>query len=180
MLSVREMQLSDVASIIQYWLGSDATHLLAMGVDLAKVPSRDDLAAMLQEQIELPLEAKRSYGLIWELEGRAIGHSNTNPTYFGDHAFMHLHLWGAVHRKKGLGTELVQLSLPHFFSKLQLEVLYCQPYALNPAPNKTLAKAGFEFLKEYITVPGSINLEQSVKLWKMSRERFDSLALTAQ
>lgn len=174
------MQFSDIESLTQYWLGSDAAHLLAMGVDLAKVPARDELEAMLCQQIELPLEAKRSYGLIWELDGQPVGHTNTNPSYFGDHAFMHLHLWQGVHRKKGLGTEFVKLSLPHFFNNLQLEVLYCQPYALNPAPNSTLEKVGFIFLKEYITVPGSINFEQSVKLWKMSRERFDSLAFAAQ
>lgn len=38
----------------------------------------------------------------------------------------------------------------------------------NPAPNKTLKKAGFELVKEYVTTPGPINFEQPVKLWCLS------------
>ena len=43
---------------------------------------------------------------------------------------------------------------------------------MNPAPNKTLARVGFEFVKEYVTVPGSINFEQPVNRWEMTREKY--------
>ena len=71
-----------------------------------------------------------------------------------------------------MGLELVKLTLPHFFEKLKLRKLYCEPYALNPAPNKTLARAGFELMKEYTTTPGPLNFEQPVKLWQMTRKQF--------
>lgn len=85
---------------------------------------------------------------------------------------MHLHLWKNDLRKTGLGTELVKMTLFYFFEKLNLKILYCEPSALNPAPNKTLKKTGFEFVKEYITTPGFLNFEQKVNLWELTYEKF--------
>jgi len=88
---------------------------------------------------------------------------------------MHLHLWHSTQRQKGLGAELVKLTLPYYFNKLKLKKLYSEPYALNPAPNKTFEKLGFELMKEYITIPGYLNFQQPVKQWLLTRERFNEL-----
>ena len=61
---------------------------------------------------------------------------------------MHLHLWNTTHRKKGVGSILIKKSLPLFFKNYQLEYLDCEPYALIPAPNKTLEKIGFQFIEK--------------------------------
>ena len=175
MLSVREMTLTDVAAIVNYWHECDHHFLISMGVDVAKLPTREVLTHILTEHLNTPLEKRRSYCLIWELNGEPVGHCNTNPTTFGEEAFMHLHIWNINARQRALGTEFVKMSLPYFFKNLQLKKLFCQPYALNDAPNKTLAKAGFEFVKEYLTVPGFLNFEQPVKQWQLTREKFEQL-----
>jgi len=175
MLSVRGMTLTDVAAIVNYWHEGDDHFLSNMGVDVAKLPPREDLTHILAEHLNTPLEKRRSYCVIWELNGEPIGHCNTNPTIFGEEAFMHLHTWQIETRQQGLGTEFVKMSLPYFFKNLQLKKLFCQPYALNDAPNKTLAKAGFEFVKEYVTVPGFLNFEQPVKQWQLTLEKFERL-----
>ena len=175
MLSVRELQHKDIEHICNYWLSSSGKHLLAMGVDINKVPSREALILMLQEQLNAPIEQKKAYCIIWENEGKAIGHSNTNPTSYGEEATMHLHLWDSSTRRKGMGIQLLRMTLNLYFENLRLKKLICEPYAMNPAPNKTLEKAGFTFVKEYVTVPGSLNFEQPVKRWEMSRESFLSL-----
>ena len=175
MLSVREMTLTDVAAILSYWHECDDDFLTSMGVDVAKLPPREDLTHILAEHLNTPLEKRKSYCLIWELNGEPVGHCNTNPTTFGEEAFMHLHIWHTETRQRGLGTAFVKMSLPYFFQNLQLKKLFCQPYALNPAPNKTLAKAGFVFVKEYVTVPGILNFEQPVKQWQLTGEKFEQL-----
>jgi RimJ/RimL family protein N-acetyltransferase len=174
-LSVREIQQTDIDSIAQYWLNADTSFLISIGVDLNKLPTWDQLAQMLSSQINTPIEEKKSYCIIWEVDGRPIGHSNTNPTIYGKEAYMHLHLWDNKVRKRGLGTELVKMTLPYFFENLKLRKLYSEPYALNPAPNKTLQKAGFEFVREYTTTPGTLNFEQPVKRWELSYEKFKQL-----
>lgn len=175
MLSVREIRPSDIESITAYWLGADKEFLLGMGVDLNKIPSHEQWIDMLSEQLQQPYEEKKSYCTIWEIDGQAVGHSNVNKIVFGEEAYMHLHLWKSAVRRAGAGTALVRMSLPWFFHHLQLKVLYCEPYALNPAPNKTLEKVGFEFVKTYTTTPGWINFEQAVNLWALTFDRFSAL-----
>lgn len=175
-IAVREIRESDIALIADYWSGSDPNHLIGMGVDLRKIPSRLEFVAMLSTQLALPLDERQSYCTIWELSGTPIGHCNVNKIRFGRDAFMHLHIWRSGQRRRGMGVAFVRQSLRYFFERLGLQEIYCEPYALNPAPNAVLAEVGFVFVKEYTTVPGTINFEQSVKQWRMSRSRYDLIA----
>jgi len=172
-IKVREIELKDIELIADYWLGSEPDFLMNMGVDLSKLPTRNGLIKMLTEQIDTSLKHKSSYALIWELDGKQIGHSNVNPVEYGKQATMHLHLWRSNNRKKGIGTELVRKSLPFYFERLKIGKLICEPYALNPAPNKTLEKVGFEFVKKYRTIPGSLNFEQEVNRWELTRVNYE-------
>ena len=88
---------------------------------------------------------------------------------------MHLHLWNNNSRQKGWGTTFVIKTIPFYFEKFDLQKLYCEPYALNPAPNKTMERIGFKFVKTYRTIPGWLNFEQQVNLWEMTLEKFTSL-----
>jgi RimJ/RimL family protein N-acetyltransferase len=179
-LTVRELQEKDIDAITAYWLHSDAEFLKGMGVDLTKLPTRQEWRAMLTEQLQTPLLEKKSYCIIWEVEGSAVGHSNINKIIPGQEAFMHLHLWDTEVRQKGYGTRLIHLTLPYFFKGYRLKTLYCEPYALNPAPNRTLERAGFRPVKEYVTTPGWINFEQPVRLWQMTAEEFELLGVPVE
>ena len=176
--SVRELTLDDVQSIADYWLHSDDDHLKNMGVDLTKRPRRQEFTAMLHHQLSLPIEQRNAYCLIWELNGEAIGHSNTNPTKYGDEAHFHTHIWTATFRKSGYGRQFLWMSIKTFFEKLKLNKLVGEPYAKNPAPNRLLSNLGFTCTKEYVTVPGTINFEQEVKRWELSRDAFEKLNMT--
>ncbi|MEO6547512.1 MAG: GNAT family protein [Ferruginibacter sp.] len=174
-LSVRELAKSDIELIASYWLCSEKTHLENMGVEISKMPTKDQFVTYMESQVETPMGQKQSYCIIWQLNNTPVGHSNTRPTIFAKEAFMHLHLWDTVNRRRGIGNQFVKLTLPYFFENLQLENLYCEPYALNAAPNKTMQKAGFDFVKEYITTPGPSNFEQPVKQWVLTREKYTQL-----
>ena len=166
-LSVREMAPDDVARIVRYWRESDPEFLTGMGVDLSKIPPAEALTEMLSAQLSQTYLEKQSYCIIWEVGGVPVGHSNVNKIVFGEEAYMHLHLWQAGLRQKGYGAALVRMTLPYFFKNLQLKTLFCEPYALNPAPNRTLEKVGFKLVREYVTTPGYLNFEQPVKRWAL-------------
>lgn len=168
-LTVNEIQEKDIPLIADYWFNAEPSYLEGMGVDVTKMPSKDDFKAMLYTQLTLPYEEKKAYGVIWYVNGEAVGHSNVNPVEYGDHAYMHLHIWKKDFRNNGYGVDFIKKSLPYFFKNLKLKKLYSQPYVLNPSPNRTLKKAGFKFVKEYVTSPGSINFEQPVKLWEIEQ-----------
>lgn len=177
MLSVREIKKKDIGLVLDYWYNSSPEYLQNMGADIRKLPPRRKMFEMLATEIDLPFERKSSYALIWMVKRQEVGHSNVNRITYGKEAYMHMHLWRPDDRQKGIGTEFVKMSLPYFFENLKLENLYCEPYALNPAPNKVLAEVGFQFEKEYLTTPGSINFEQQVRRWKLTRERYRKLIL---
>lgn len=172
---VREMERKDIPYIVSYWLESDPDFLKGMGVDLAKLPTSASLEQMLQQQLALPIKDRMSYALIWECDGMPVGHCNVNPITYGASAYMHLHLWQAAHRKKGMGTAFVKASLPYFFEKLELEVLFSEPYAENTAPHKTLKNLGFRLEKTYVTTPGSLNFEQKVHRWSLNKTTYVKL-----
>lgn len=174
-LSVREIQEKDIDHIVQYFLNADSAFLIKMGVDLKKVPPKDEWIKMLSDQLDQPYEEKKSYCIIWQVDDKPIGHSNVNKIIFGVEAYMHLHIWTVDVRKKGMGTELVKKTLPYYFENLKLKKLYCEPNAFNVAPNKTLEKAGFQFVKKHITTPGWLNFEQPVNLWELSNDKFNEL-----
>ena len=130
---------------------------------------------MLSRQLSQPYKEKQAYCIIWEVDGKPVGHSNLNPVIFGEEGFIHLHLWSSDVRKKGMGIELLKMTLPRFFNNMKLKKICCEPYALNPAPNKVMAKLGFDFVKEYTTTPGWISFEQPVKRWELSLEKFQKI-----
>ncbi len=174
-LSVREIKETDIDKISNYWLDADSEFLQSLGVDLDKLPSREEWRKMLTEQVEQPYHLKQSYCLIWMVDDVPVGHCNVNKIVFGEEAYMHLHLWNDTDRRSGFGATFIKMSLPHFFRNLQLQRLYCEPYSLNPAPNKTLAKLGFGFVKQYTTTPGYINFHQPVSLWELTYNEFQHL-----
>lgn len=174
-LNVREAQQKDIELIAQYWFTSGHKYLESLGVDISKMPHEKEFKQMLDVQIALPYNEKKAYALIWEADGKPIGHTNVNPVLYGREADMHIHIWSENNRKKGYGLKLIQMSLPYYFNNLHLKRIVCEPYALNPSPNKTLEKAGFTFVKEYITTPGAITFEQPVKQWEILRDKINGL-----
>lgn len=174
-LSAREIQKEDIPLLTHYWMSADDAFLEGMGVDVSKIPTEEFWREMLSKQVVQDYPEKQSYAIIWLTDGQPIGHCNINKIQFGQEAYMHLHLWNSAGRQKGIGTELVKMSLPYFFENCRLKVLYCEPYALNPAPNKTLDKLGFTFVKEYITTPGFLNFEQPVKRWELTLDQYKAM-----
>ena len=172
-LSVREMKKEEIPMVVDYWCGAEPTYLKSLGVDLDRMPSPEDLQRMLHDQLGKSYEKKPAYCITWLVDGVPSGHSNINRIAFGEEASMHLHLWHGHARRRGLGSKLIQLTLPFYFDNFALNRLVCEPFALNPAPEKALQQSGFVFEKEYTTIPGTINFMQPVKRYILTRSAFE-------
>jgi RimJ/RimL family protein N-acetyltransferase len=152
--------------MIDYFLGADDFFLRSMGVDRSRLPSREAWLGDALADHQVPDHRKNRLYLGWFYQGSQIGHSSVNRIRVGEDAFFHLHLWRQELRKSGFGTYLCQQSIRIYFDRLGLKRLWCEPYAENHAPNRTLVKLGFEFVKRYRTVPGTINFKQDVNLYR--------------
>lgn len=161
---------AEYEGVLDYFLDADEPFLRGMGVDPQKLPQRAAWLARLLPDLTRPDEQKRTFYLGWDHDGVRVGHSNVNPLVYGDHAYVHLHLWDPRARCAGLGTKFFRRSVEIFFRRFALQRLYCEPYAENPAPNRVLAKVGFRLVKRYRTTPGLINYEQEVNRYVMEND----------
>lgn len=160
--------------MIDYFVDADDAFLRGMGVERALVPSKEDwLRSVLADHERADDEKDRLY-VGWFYRGLQIGHSSVNRIKVGEEAFFHLHLWRPDLRTAGFGAHLCRRSIEIYFDRLRLKRLWCEPYAENPAPNRTLPKLGFQFIKRYRTVPGTINFEQDVNLYCLTRGDVES------
>jgi RimJ/RimL family protein N-acetyltransferase len=179
-IQTRLAREEDYPFIVDYFQNGDETFHRGMGVDRSKLPAREDWLRLLYDNHHRAPEKKDFFYVIWLHNHEAIGHSNINKIVFGEEAYMHLHMWRSDVRAQGLGFELVKMSIPYYFSHFNLETLWCEPYALNPAPNKTLKKLGFELVKTYDTIPGWISFHQPVNRWRLDKETFEHAAKSAK
>lgn len=168
------MSSSDKHCIVDYFLNASDEFILSLGADPNLLPTRTKWLAYLQDQLDKANPNKEIFYTIWLVNGKAIGHCNINKIIFGQEGYMHLHLWKKTNRQSGFGMKLVRESLKIFFDTFQLNRVFCEPYALNEAPNRCLKKVGFEFLKTYETKPGPINFIQKVNRYQMRREFFET------
>lgn len=175
-LRVRELELPEVIRVKNYWLNSSPEHLQRMGIAATELGSKfDPFEEYMQAQLLLDYPEKADYYLVAELNGAAIGHCYVNGIVHRQEAKMHLHIWEDAGRQHGLGSAMVRQSIPIFFDKLALEVLFCEPYALNAAPNKTLKKLGFEFVKRHTTTAAGWNFQLDVNRWQLRKEQLPEI-----
>ncbi len=164
---VRAMTLDEVDHIIDYFHGAAPEHLEMMGVDPTRLPTRSDWRERYQRELTLPPTERSVLMVIWLDGERCIGFSTADKITFGEQANMHLHIVEPVGRGQGAGVECVRSSAAFYFETLQLKRLFSEPNAFNIAPNRTLQKAGFKYLKTHLTVPGPLNFHQAVTQWVM-------------
>ena len=165
------MRLDEVHIRIDYFHDASDDYLLALGVDRARLPTRHDWAESYRADQALPLHQRSMVALVWELDGSIVGFSSADRIEFGAEAHMHLHILEADHRRSGLGTEFVRLSAAEYFRMLELQRLFCEPNALNVAPNRTLQRAGFRYLLSHECRPTPINFPQVTTRWVLERGR---------
>jgi RimJ/RimL family protein N-acetyltransferase len=172
---IKELKPDDIDLIINYFRKAGHHFLKAMGVDPKKLPPKDEWHRLLIEDFNRSIPYKQFYYLIWEVNGYPVGHSNINKIVFGSEAYMHMHMWDALKRQRGYGAYFIRRCISLYFETFNLQRIICEPYALNPGPNKTLGKVGFELEKNYDTTPGWINFHQSANRWVLTKDKWFQL-----
>ena len=166
----RPMQLSETDIIIDYFQSASPEYLNTLGVDPSRLLERAQWKARFEQRFALPIEERNFFAIIWEIDGHTAGWSSADKIVFGEEAYMHLHILDPERRRAGNGTFFVRESAKIYFDTLRISRLYCEPYAFNVAPNRTLQAAGFKYVKTHMTVPGPLNFHQPVTRWVLERD----------
>lgn len=168
-LQVREMTLAETAIVIDYFHNATPEQLETLGVDPTRLPRPGMWRELFEAEYALPPDQRRNLFLLWLAADRPAGFSSCDKVVHGERANMHLHVLDAGDRNKGNGTTFVRQSVDFYFDRLRIKSLFCEPHAFNVAPNRTLQKAGFKYLKTHMTVPGPLNFHQAVTRWVVER-----------
>ena len=167
----RPMRLSETGLVIDYFHDASPETLNAQGVDPSRIPPRAQWKARIEHLFGLPLEQRHTFLVIWEENGQPVGFSSADKIRFGEDAYMHLHIVQPERRQQGHGAFFVKQTAQIYFEMLQIQRLFCEPYAFNVAPNRTLQRAGFKYIKTHETVPGWMNFHQPVTRWMLEKDQ---------
>jgi len=162
---VRVMNLGDTDIITNYFASSSPEHLELLGVDPTRLPSKQASKKFFELEYEKNIEDRTFVAILWENDDVPVGFSTAEKIVYGDQAYMHLHIVNPELRQQGIGANCVRQSVKIYFDLLKIRRLYCEPNAFNIAPNRTLQKAGFKYIKTHQTVPGPLNFHQMVNQW---------------
>jgi RimJ/RimL family protein N-acetyltransferase len=164
-LTGREMMDSEVDLIIGYFQGLRRSIWKPLGVDPSRLPPVESWRERLRREATLPVEQRSVVLVTWLSDDQPVGFSTSDKIRYGEQANMHLHVTAPERLHQGIGVECVRRSVDLYFERLKLKRLFCEPNAFNVAPNRTLQKAGFKYLKTHMTVPGPLNYHQAVTRW---------------
>ncbi len=156
---------------IDYFHRATDAELIVLGVDRARLPSPRTWQESYDEDLSRPLKERSGYALLWMLDHVIVGFSTADQIVFGQEARMHLHIVDADRRRQGLGTQFVRLSAKAYFEIFELQRLFCEPNAVNVAPNRTLQRAGFRYVLSRECTPSPINFPQVTTQWVLERDR---------
>jgi RimJ/RimL family protein N-acetyltransferase len=164
-LLVRPMALEEVDLIVDYFHGATPEHLEQLGVDPTRLPPRRRWRERFAGEYAKPVPERAALAVVWERDGRPIGFSTADRIVPGEHAYLHLHVVDPADRAGGAGAVCVRDSVRIYAESLQLRRVFSEPNAFNVAPNRTLQRAGFRYVKTHWTVPGPLNYHQPVTRW---------------
>ena len=164
-IQVRPLKKEETPLIVSYFFSATPEFLRGMGANPNKLPNKLEWTQTIKNEIDLPLEEKKLFYLLWIHNHKPIGHSNLTFLEYGKEASIHLHLWSSDLRKKGLGLAFLHQCILYYFEYFKLKTLICGPYARNKAPNAILPQLGFTKTRTYRTTPGAMNFEQEVNRW---------------
>lgn len=169
-LGVRPMRTEDVPAVVRYWTEASRSDLERMGVDAAKLPTADELARSLSTLCLTSAREARTFYLVWEVDGAAIGYASLKNIRYGDSGEIHLHIWDASARGQGHGARLFALSALDFYERFALKRIVCEPKADNPMPNRMLHKSGFALLGMRVGASSELSKICQLNVYSIDRE----------
>src|SRR5262245_11046297 len=122
-VSVRDMEISDLPKVLDYWFRSPPGFVEAMGVDWAKMPAeaqmKDHLSRRLMVNQQLP--KSKLNALTISAAGRAIGFHTLVPVTEGECGVFHAHIWDSEIRRQGVAYQSYPLACLLFFERFNLQ-----------------------------------------------------------
>jgi RimJ/RimL family protein N-acetyltransferase len=152
-ISVCDIQEDDIAIIVDYWHNSDEAFLDSMGVDHAKITSREATAAKFIDSIPSNRGEFSRMTLIFKHDNKPIGYTNVN--FDKDRiGYAHVHIINANYRQIGFVARLFKRCIDIYKNEFDVKDLRFQTNTENRRINRYLEKMGYKIAgTDYIDKP---------------------------
>jgi trans-aconitate methyltransferase/RimJ/RimL family protein N-acetyltransferase len=169
-LKVRPWLRDDIPDIVRYWMTLSNVDAERMGCDLSRFPASEEYKRILEEQLQASPERAVAFYSMWVINGLTIGFASLKNIHFGIRGEMHLHIWNADHRGKGIGGRLFCLSAIDFYERFKVNEIICEPGASNPYPNRMLQKIGFPLTGSRVGRSSELSRELPLNTYAIKKE----------
>ena len=82
-MHVRPLKKEEIPLIVSYFFSASPEFLKGMGADPNKLPNKQEWAQSIENEIDLPVEEKKLFHLLWIHNHKPIGHSNLTFLEYG-------------------------------------------------------------------------------------------------
>ncbi len=132
---LRDLQLSDIDSIMDYWYRSPIEEIEQMGVDRSKMISEEEFRSFFIEKYDTndKQTITQMTHLIVEVKGHPVGYHSLNPLNVNEEGTFHSHFWDKNYIGVGVGTISYQMACDIYFERFNLKkIIFKTPIKTSP------------------------------------------------
>ena len=176
-ISVRDLSEEDVPHIINYWFYSPKGFIEAMGVDLAKLPTEDEMAMSLYEKIKTNKNSSNSKlnAVVICFQGEPIGFHTIFPLVESDYGIFHAHIWNPAFRGKGIALCSYPKACQVFFERFGLRKILFKTPIQNIGAIRVKEKLGIPCIGQEAINFGIIKNGTVAKVFELTRSNLQAM-----
>ena len=177
MISIRDLQPSDVPNITDYWFRSPPGFIEAMGVDRSKFPSEHDFIASLESKICSSRSAPQPTAGVLAIvrDEDLVGFHTLNPIEKGDHGVFHAHIIRSKFRGQGICMTSYPLACHKFIHRFDLKRILFKTPIQNIGAIRVKEKLGIPSIGNETISFGIMKDETPSQVFELSRARAEQL-----
>ncbi len=135
--SLRDLHVGDVAAVVRYWHESGDEHLDALGIDRARLGTREDTRQRFLRALGDGDPAQPAMAFAITLDGALVGYTLLNQ-YAADTNYSHWHIIVPHRRAAGLSSALYPHRIQMYFALTAMQRLTHQTRTRNVGVNRML------------------------------------------
>jgi RimJ/RimL family protein N-acetyltransferase len=179
LITLRDLQPSDVKYILDYWYRSPPGFVEARGVDLAKLPLEVDMRKSLEDRITAnqSLSISKMVALVFTYGGEAIGFHTMFPLTEGDSGVFHAHIWKPEMRGRGIGMHTYPRACRIYFDRFQLKRILFKTPVQNTSAIRVKEKLGIRTIGEELIGFGIVKDGTRARVFELMPDELLQLAI---
>ena len=171
---IRDIEESDLESLLSYWHETDPAYLASIGVNLEKLVSREVTRSRFLASIPGAPEPRERATFVVTSDGRLVAYTNLNFKSM-DEVYVHMHTLVRSPLAKALTYHLFPEMIKILFKCFPITHLNIQTSPENTNINRFLAKFGLVPRRAYLETPDGMARPGEFNIYQIPRAAVDQI-----